>query len=210
MSEHDFGPEKPDYLLPCPFCGGEYRGSATHLPPRMEGPGALISFTIRHWCFGSVSGAVRSTREVRAAEPDWAIQEWNRRSALRAEREGRMTRDEALAYFTPHTLTKGPVMLDPEKMREAVTVLAGVEASDPDTAGLELTEQICFDKVKKERDAYREALKPFAKAGELFPSRGEDEWDMLVYSPAAGKEYSICGDDLRRARSLLSQPTEEE
>ncbi len=81
MSEHDFGPERPDYLLPCPFCGGgEYRGSATHLPPRMDGPGALVSFTIRHWCFGSVSGAVRSSREVRAAEPDWAIQEWNRRA----------------------------------------------------------------------------------------------------------------------------------
>lgn len=34
-----------------------------------------------------------------------------------------MTQDEALAYFTPHPLTKGPVMLDPEKMRAAVAVL---------------------------------------------------------------------------------------
>lgn len=44
-----------------------------------------------------------------------------------------MTRDEALAYFTPHPLTKGPVMLDPEKMWEAVAVLQG---ASPNGVGL--------------------------------------------------------------------------
>ena len=49
----------------------------------------------------------------------------------------------------------------------------------------------------------REALRPFAKAGELFPPRDEAVSDQAIYAPAAGKEYSICGDDLRRARAAL-------
>jgi len=46
------------------------------------------------------------------------------------------------------------------------------------------------------------ALRPFAKAGELFEPRG-DTYDMLVYAPAAGSEYHITGDDLRAARAAL-------
>ncbi len=77
-----FGPERPGFLLPCPFCGGgEYQGKPTHLPPRMEGPGALITFTILHWCEGSAWGTVASTRQVRAREVEPAIAEWNRRTA---------------------------------------------------------------------------------------------------------------------------------
>ena len=47
----------------------------------------------------------------------------------------------------------------------------------------------------------REALRPFAKAGELFHPREDGASDQTIYMPAAGKEYSICGDDLRRARA---------
>jgi hypothetical protein len=34
-----------------------------------------------------------------------------------------MTLEQALAYLTPHPSTKGPVHLNPEKMREAIAVI---------------------------------------------------------------------------------------
>ena len=50
------------------------------------------------------------------------------------------------------------------------------------------------------------ALEPFAKSGELFPEDvGTCEFDTCVYAPAAGKEYNLCGDDLRRARAALDR-----
>lgn len=120
-----------------------------------------------------------------------------------------MTRDEALAYFTPHPLTKGPVMLDPEKMREAVAVLTCIEAHDLDIAGLELTEQICFDKVKKERDAYREALRPFAEEASAWDHSFSKAEPVFSDDKKFGLGEATVG-HLRRARSLLSQPTEGE
>ena len=45
------------------------------------------------------------------------------------------------------------------------------------------------------------ALAPFAKAGELFDPM--PEYDMRVYGPAAGDEFSICGKDLYLARDAL-------
>lgn len=58
----------------------------------------------------------------------------------------------------------------------------------------------------------REALEPFAKAGELFkwklPGSGTT---MAIYTPAAGSEYAINSDHLRLARQALStQPGERE
>lgn len=48
------------------------------------------------------------------------------------------------------------------------------------------------------------ALQPFAKAGGLFPEPlGTVEVDQLIYGPAAGREYAICGEDLRRAHAAL-------
>lgn len=47
------------------------------------------------------------------------------------------------------------------------------------------------------------ALKPFAKAGELFKPRPADSYNESVYAPAAGPEYNITGDDLRRAREAM-------
>lgn len=49
------------------------------------------------------------------------------------------------------------------------------------------------------------ALKPFAKAGELFDPRPADSYNEGVYMPAAGREYSISGDDLRAARAALAK-----
>lgn len=44
------------------------------------------------------------------------------------------------------------------------------------------------------------ALKPFAKAGQLF-GRSISEHDETVYNPAAGPEYFILGSHLRQARA---------
>ena len=53
----------------------------------------------------------------------------------------------------------------------------------------------------------REALEPFANAGKLFGDRGEYT-DMTIYLPAAGEQYQIVGDDLRRARAALAEKDE--
>jgi len=48
-----------------------------------------------------------------------------------------------------------------------------------------------------------EGLRPFAKAGELFRPRPPDSFDECIYRPAAGSDYELGGDHLRRARALL-------
>lgn len=55
------------------------------------------------------------------------------------------------------------------------------------------------------RARVREVVRPFAKAGELFSPRLPDEYDQCIYSPAAGDEYSLCGDHLRAARQLMEE-----
>jgi hypothetical protein len=50
----------------------------------------------------------------------------------------------------------------------------------------------------------RQALTPFARTGELFGERDPDSFDQAIYTPAAGDEYSLCGDDLRAARALAA------
>jgi hypothetical protein len=61
-------------------------------------------------------------------------------------------------------------------------------------------------KVVERVKALEEALRPFAKAGELFPPREPDGWDMVVYKPAAGPDYEIYGDHLRAAAILATTP----
>lgn len=51
-------------------------------------------------------------------------------------------------------------------------------------------------------EVLKEALRPFAKSGQLVGDRG-DEFDFWVYRPAGGDEYGIVGDDLRRARRVF-------
>lgn len=58
-------------------------------------------------------------------------------------------------------------------------------------------------------EALEEALRPFAKSGELFPEEpGTVEFDICVYRPAKGREWGLCGDDLRRARAALAAHTQ--
>ena len=70
-------------LLPCPMCGaGETRVDEAHLPPRMSGPGALVSVTIHHWCNISpakIHGVIIDHREVRGRDHASAEASYNRR-----------------------------------------------------------------------------------------------------------------------------------
>lgn len=59
-------------------------------------------------------------------------------------------------------------------------------------------------RLNAENALLREALRPFAKAGELFCG-GDEHLDMLIYDPAAGDEYRIFGNDLRRARAAIEE-----
>lgn len=49
----------------------------------------------------------------------------------------------------------------------------------------------------------RNALAPFAKAGEIVGLRGEYS-DFFAYRPAAGDDYAITGDHLRAATAALA------
>lgn len=51
-----------------------------------------------------------------------------------------------------------------------------------------------------------EALRPFAKAGELFDHEPADpRWVVSIYKPAAGDDYAITDRHLREARAALSE-----
>lgn len=65
-----------------------------------------------------------------------------------------------------------------------------------------------IEALEGEKARLLEALLPFAKAGELFPPRGPESYDECIYRPAAGEEYYLSGDDLRRAAALLSEGRE--
>lgn len=72
--------DRPPDLAPCPFCGdaGEFREDEQHLAPRMSGPGALITVTLRHWC-PKLPGALQVYHEVRARDRATAVAQWNGR-----------------------------------------------------------------------------------------------------------------------------------
>ena len=79
-------------------------------------------------------------------------------------------------------------------------------AQDPDG---DYVTYSAYAALAEENRRLREALQPFAKAGELFPEApGSVEFDQAIYKPAAGDEWSLCGDDLRRARAALSSTGE--
>jgi hypothetical protein len=59
-------------------------------------------------------------------------------------------------------------------------------------------------KLRERNAALEDGLRPFAKLGELFPPAVyPGGYDEGIYCPAAGPEYAIGGNDLRRARALL-------
>jgi hypothetical protein len=70
-------------LLPCPMCGaGETRVDEKYLPPKMSGPGALISVAIHHWCNDlstAIPGVIAEHREVRGRDHASAEAAYNRR-----------------------------------------------------------------------------------------------------------------------------------
>jgi len=62
-----------------PLCGaGETHTDERHLPPRMSGPGALISVSIKHWC-AKRPGVVQAFIEIRGRDHTSAIDAWNTR-----------------------------------------------------------------------------------------------------------------------------------
>jgi hypothetical protein len=68
-------------LKPCPFCGaGETQVHESHMPPRMSGPGDLISVEVRHWC-GPMPGVLSRSNVVMAGrDHESAMAAWNRRA----------------------------------------------------------------------------------------------------------------------------------
>ena len=68
------------------------------------------------------------------------------------------------------------------------------------------TDAQVIDKLRTEVERLRTALAPFLKAAELFPEPpGTVKFDISIYCPAAGPEFELRGDDLRRARAALAQ-----
>jgi hypothetical protein len=74
--------------------------------------------------------------------------------------------------------------------REIESLRASSAAKDAEIAAL-----------KKEA---ADVVRPFAKAGELFPEPQFD-FEQCIYNPAAGPEYALGSSHLRAARSFLDK-----
>jgi hypothetical protein len=124
---------------------------------------------------------------------------------------------EAAIYHRMAEVLHGKTMLATSKP----TAIATIEAYLHDAGRRGMTEAAnIIDTLTRERDDWEsfareleaelerktEALRPFAKAGELFAPRDADSYDQCIYSPAAGEEYYLTGDHLRQARAALSPP----
>lgn len=99
-----------------------------------------------------------------------------------------------------------------QRLRDARNWLNDGECcGDKDSDGICAAPACIFGEALKELyeaadeiERLREALKPFAHTGKLFPGPpGIVEFDQLIYMPAAGSQYLLSGDDLRRARAAL-------
>jgi hypothetical protein len=67
-------------LKPCPFCGGGTTDiKENRLPPKMNGPGSIISVEIRHWC-PQTPGCIGGHISVRGRDMESAVNAWNRRA----------------------------------------------------------------------------------------------------------------------------------
>ena len=70
-----------------------------------------------------------------------------------------------------------------------------------DDKGMAYKLEAALSSLLAENARLREALKPFAKAGELFTKSSVDS--MTIYAPSAGEEYWLESEDLYRARVAL-------
>ncbi len=64
-----------------------------------------------------------------------------------------------------------------------------------------LRAQAAKDKARIER--LEAALRPFAKAGELFTAPEHMDYYVVLYNPAAGQEFQITEHHVRAARAVL-------
>lgn len=68
-------------LLPCPFCGGgSTQIDERRLSPTMQGPGAVISVTVRHWCPVPAGQPTGLNVSMHGRDKDAAIAAWNTRA----------------------------------------------------------------------------------------------------------------------------------
>lgn len=88
---------------------------------------------------------------------------------------------------------------------------ADLDGPDPDDYWLHLADAAIaatgIERLLKREEALQKALRPFAKAGELFDGPPVD-FDQCIYNPAAGSEYALSGNDLRKARTTLAETQE--
>lgn len=85
--------------------------------------------------------------------------------------------------------------------------LSAANKSSDENFTIALNSAFDLAKAKARTAVLEKALKPFAKAGELFPDP-QPEFDQYVYNPAAGEEYSLGGNHLRAARAALTPAKE--
>jgi hypothetical protein len=64
------------------------------------------------------------------------------------------------------------------------------------------------EKAEAENVKLKEALRPFARFGEILGPPSEEGFDILIYDPAGHPDRKIVGDDCRRARAALAECTE--
>lgn len=81
--------EREPALLPCPFCGGtDTRIDERRLSPTMQGPGAVISATVKHWCPVPQGQPTGLNVSMHGRDRASAISAWNARAILKEEGNG--------------------------------------------------------------------------------------------------------------------------
>jgi hypothetical protein len=116
--------------------------------------------------------------------------------------EERMARVEAIAEgFSPARSRLQDIAEEFERAciaRDAAGVVGASPAETIEMLSRELRE------AEERLVEYRAALAPFAKSGELMEPLMVEGFDQSIYAPAKGPEWSLCGNDLRRARDVMA------
>lgn len=112
--------------------------------------------------------------------------------------------NDVVAYRIVKPAEPSAPVAEPITPEEVMQVARCVKREAEGAAAARITALEAENAALKARNAELvEGLRPFAKAGELFRPRPPDSFDECVYRPAAGPDYEIGGDHLRRARALL-------